>query len=230
MTGVRDPGCRASDEEGSVRPPSVPRLLALSDELQAEVAAAVGGSGVAPSSRRAQLVALYADVAFEHWASQRLLLRANFDVTAFALVRLQFEAVARTTWLVECASEAWIDSFTAPQGEGTLKEPAPSPSVPDMLAALAATAPVVSGMLAQLKAGAWLPMNSYVHSGARSVAHAAAGSTLAQVSAVLRNANGLGLITLNALAVASQAPSLHGETARLQQAYRACLPPHQETG
>lgn len=210
-------------------PLSVPRLLHLSDALQSDVVDAAGAAGT-PATPRGRLATLFARVAFEHWASQRLLLRASLDVTAFALVRLQFEAVVRTAWIVECASHDWIERFIAPQADGTLKEPTSSPTVPDMLAALAAKAPVVTGMLAQLKADAWQPMHSYVHSGARPLAHAVTGSTEYQVSAVLRNANGLGLIAFNAFTIACAAPALRGAVARLQRRYQACLPPATATG
>ncbi len=164
-------------------------------------------------------------VSLEHWGAQRLLLREGLCVTGFALVRLQFEAVVRAIWILECAKDEWLERFVAPMADGQLEEPVLGPPVPAMLSAIVMTAPVIAGMLSQLKDGAWAPMHSYVHGGVRPIAHTLAGATYYQVSAVLRNANGLGLMAVNAMTVAFQDPRLGGFVAHLQRTYGDCLPP-----
>jgi hypothetical protein len=154
-----------------------------------------------------------------------MLLRLGLFVTGFALVRLHFESVIRAVWMLECADEAWLARFAAPVPADQLEEPVLGPPVPTMLAALSTRVPSVGGMLSALKAGAWQPMHSYVHGGARPVAQLLAGTTPRQVDAVIRNANGLGLIGLNAMTAASAEPRLFGRIGRLQAEFLDCLPP-----
>jgi hypothetical protein len=187
------------------------------------------GNGLAqavrPSKRKEFLVTSIGAVSLEHWGAQRLLLREGLYVTGFALVRLQFEAVVRAIWILECAKADWLERFATPMADGQLEEPVLGPPVPAMLSAIATKAPVIAGMLSQLKEGAWEPMHSYVHGGVRPIAHSLAGTTHYQVSAVLRNANGLGLLAVNAMTMAFQDPRLGGFVARLQREYGDCLPP-----
>jgi len=86
--------------------------------------------------------------------------------------------------------------------DAQLEEPVLGPPVPAMLSAIATRAPVIALMLSQLKDGAWEPIHSYVHGGVRPIAHSLVGTTHYQVSAVLRNANGLGLLAVNAMTIA----------------------------
>ena len=146
-----------------------------------------------------------------------------FTSRAFALVRLQFEAVVRAIWILECAKADWLERFVTPMADGQLEEPVLGPPVPAMLSAIATKAPVIAGMLSQLKEGAWEPMHSYVHGGVRPIAHSLAGTTHYQVSAVLRNANGLGLLAVNAMTIAFQDPRLGGFVARLSARVRRLL-------
>jgi hypothetical protein len=94
-----------------------------------------------------------------------------------------------------------------------------------MLSAIETKVPLIAGMLAQLKDGSWEPMHSYVHGGVRSVAQSLAGTTHYQVASVLRNANGLGLIAVNAITRGLQDVRLLGFVAHLQREYGDCLPP-----
>lgn len=131
----------------------------------------------------------------------------------------------RAVWILECAKDDWIERFSAPVPEGQLEEPVLGPPVDAMLSTIAKKAPVIAGMFQQLKDGAWVPMHSYVHGGARPIVQSLAGTTHYQISAVLRNANGLGLIAVNVMTRALRDPRLGGFVARLQHEYGECLPP-----
>jgi hypothetical protein len=154
-----------------------------------------------------------------------MLLRLELFVTGFALVRLHFEAVIRAAWMLQCADEAWLARFAAPVPPDQREEPVLGPPVPTMLAALSTRVPSVGGMLCALKAGAWQPMHSYVHGGARPVAQLLAGTSPRQVDAVIRNANGLGLIGVNVVTAPFAESRLSGRVGRLQADFLDCLPP-----
>lgn len=211
------------DDQGDARA-DILRLFKRSDALQ--TAASVGLAHAVPQATpRTMLTASIGAVSLEHWAAQRILLRQGLHVTGFALVRLQFEAAVRSIWILECAKDDWLERFMTPVADQQLEEPVLGPPVPAMLAAIQKRAPSIAGMLSQLKEGAWAPMNSYVHGGVRPIAHSLVGTTDYQVSAVLRNANGLGLLALNAMTIAFQDPRFRGLVGRLQTEYRDCLPP-----
>ena len=210
------------DDEG-VRG-EVLRLFERSDALQT-AASTVVAQAIPPSTRKGFLATSIGMVSLEHWGAQRLLLRQGFYVTGFALVRMQFEAVVRAIWILECAKDDWLERFVTPMADAQLEEPVLGPPVTAMLSAIATKASVIAAMLSQLKEGAWEPMHSYVHGGVRPIAHSLAGTTHYQVSAVLRNANGLGLLALNAMTIAFQDPRLGGFIAHLQREFIDCLPP-----
>ncbi|MFY8049098.1 MAG: DUF6988 family protein [Erythrobacter sp.] len=98
-------------------------------------------------------------------------------------------------------------------------------SVPDMLQQISKRQPTIAGMLNELKTASWPAMHSFVHGGARPLVHQIAGTSDHQVSAVLRNANGLGIIATNVATIALQAPHLAGFVAHLQSRFADCLPP-----
>jgi hypothetical protein len=200
------------------------RLLDRSDALQ-RAASDLLVDVPPPTSGRAALARGVALVAFDHWTAQRMLLRLELFVTGFALVRLHFEAVVRAVWMLECADDTWLARFAAPVPADQLEEPVLGPPVSTMLAAISERVPSVGGMLAALKAGAWQPMHSYVHGGARPIAQLLAGTTPRQVDAVIRNANGLGLIGVNVVTASCADPRSRGRVARLQADFGDCLPP-----
>lgn len=206
----------------------VVRLFDRSDALH-DAASQALSQAEPPPDRRAFLAIGIAAVSIEHWGAQRLLLREGLNVSGFAMVRLQFEAAIRAVWIIECAKDDWIERFSAPVPDGQLEEPVLGPPVEAMLFSIAKKAPVIAGMLQQLKDGAWVPMHSYVHGGARPLVQSLAGTTLYQVSAVLRNANGLGLIAVNVITRALRDHKFGGFVAHLQREYADCLPPAKPT-
>lgn len=91
------------------------------------------------------LAARLGDVSLEHnWSAQRVLIREGHFVTAFAIVRLRFEAVVRAVRILECAKGDWLERFTAPMADGLLKEPVLRLPVPAMHSSIAAKVPLVA--------------------------------------------------------------------------------------
>jgi hypothetical protein len=208
-----------------VSPEALAALFLRSEELQTHIDK-LRAAIVVPTKHRNVLTRLMAEVSLEHWQGQRLLLRQGMHLTGFALVRMQFETVVRAIWIQACADDAWLTSFVSPQQIDQLAEPAASPQVDVMLSAMERTGPAhMATMLRQLKTAAWKPMHSYVHGGIRPINQALAGVTNYQVSAVLRNANGLALMATNAMTVAAEDPVFRGALGRLQQKFLDSLPP-----
>jgi hypothetical protein len=181
---------------------------------------------IPPSTRRGLMTAAMCQVAIEHTSSQRVLLEIDHHVSALALVRLTYESLVRAIWMHHCASEEWINQFTAPMEPGQLSEPILGPPVASMLQSIdKAAPPFVGQMLRELQDSTWKPMNSYVHGGVRAIVQALSVSTPQQLISVMRNGNGFALMAANVFVLACNDASLAGRIKKIQFANLDCLPP-----
>ena len=126
---------KPEDDDEGVRD-EVLRLFERSAALQT-AASAVIAYAMPVFTRREFLTTRFGGLSLEHWRAQHLLLREGFYITGFALVRLQFEAVVRAVWILECAKDDWLERFVAPVADGQLEEPVLGPPVAAMLSAIA---------------------------------------------------------------------------------------------
>ena len=128
-------------------------------------------------------------------------------------------------WLYFSAEADWLDRDGTAIATKSLKDPE-YPSVTKMLELLEQDAPVtIASMLAPLKAGAWGPMNSYVHTGILPM-HEMLGSappTVAEKN--LLNVNGLSTMAAMLIAVVSGDSERTGSVRAMQFEFRDCLPP-----
>lgn len=109
-----------------------------------------------PSNDRAKIATSCLDVALEHYKSIVLTTTVSFHGSAFALVRLEFEAYIRGVWLLYCASDDELERF---------KEDKLDKSFGDMIADLEALEAFNVGVLSKIKRESWQAMNSFSHTG-----------------------------------------------------------------
>jgi len=95
-------------------------------------------------------------VAFMHYRGILTLLSNHNPTSAFALVRLYFDAYVRGVWLHRCASQEELDIY------GKDKH---SLSFGDMVSQVEKLEAFNSGTLSSVKAKSWKAMNSYAHAG-----------------------------------------------------------------
>lgn len=96
----------------------------------------------------------------------------------------------------------------------------------DMLAAISRNAPgSVGRMLGELKAGAWKPLNSYVHGGIHPLTQHHRGYSKEYALQTLRNSNGLATMAAMLLAVMSGQPDITAAIRDTQLEHLDCLPP-----
>lgn len=165
-------------------------------------------------------------VAIDHGNGQRLLVMTDHVVTALALVRVQFEALVRATWMLHGATEEWLERFTTPKDPGVHDETVMGPPVDSMLDAIETSAPPFVGkMLREFKTATWKPMNSFVHGGVHAVANAMIHTPPEKLVSLLRNANGMSFLAAQILVIASSDPSLTGRIRKIQMANPDALPP-----
>jgi hypothetical protein len=182
-----------------------------------------------PITRRALAVRGFANVVRQHVLSQRILIQAELDVSATALVRPTYESLVRSIWVYRGADDRWISDFftPTPQAVESDGETRMGADVAKMLADIAKQHPhhIVQPLNA-LKEASWRAMHSYVHGGIRPVvqsfipfSHQASGS-------LLINSNGMLLLATNVVRMA------HGigspDLSNIQRQYAECLPPHIE--
>ena len=96
----------------------------------------------------------------EHHHSIVFLVEYELYGSAFALVRLAFEAYVRGEWLALCASDKTVADFLAG------REP---PKIDTLLAELAKTPAFSENVLSTVKAKSWRAMCDYTHTGGRHV-------------------------------------------------------------
>ncbi len=113
-----------------------------------------------PATVRVRAAGACLALAQEHHHSIVFLVEHELYGSAFALVRLAFEAYVRGEWLALCASDAAVKEFLAGQ------EP---PKIDVLLADLARTPAFDENVLAAVKAKSWRAMCDYTHTGGRHV-------------------------------------------------------------
>ncbi|MCI5210836.1 MAG: hypothetical protein D3910_19075 [Candidatus Electrothrix sp. ATG2] len=108
------------------------------------------------SDGRTKLSAACFDLVLEHQKSVVLLIEKHLNGSAFALIRLIFDAYIRGLWLYHSASETEIEKYKNEK----LKKP-----FGDLIKDVEKIDGYSSGILSQAKKAGWDAMNSYTHSG-----------------------------------------------------------------
>lgn len=97
-----------------------------------------------------------ADLSIEHNRSINLLVHNDNYGSAFALVRLQFEACVRSVWFFHCAKESEIKSFL---GGGD------PPKIQPMIDAIETIDGYTEKQLSAIKSKDWKNLNGFTHGG-----------------------------------------------------------------
>jgi len=144
-------------------------LLHRSDELQEAVRSHIEGCEF-DASPRGQACWGMCSVAMEHWAGLRVLMATALPTSATALMRPQFEALTRASWLLYAASEDEIAKLKTPLSLESEQAAKNLPSVRDMIEQIerqvGTRAPAAAHqMLLHFKEVSWKAMNSFVHAG-----------------------------------------------------------------
>jgi hypothetical protein len=112
------------------------------------------------AGKRSRLAAGCLHLAFDHHDAIILLTEHAIYGSAFALLRLIFEAYVRGVWLLHCASEADLDSFEKDNFDK---------SFGSLIADLEKQEAFSVGVLSQAKQDSWKLFNSFTHSGSHHV-------------------------------------------------------------
>lgn len=178
-----------------------------------------------PVTSRQAIVRGMATTSHSHYHSQRLLIEVGTTPTVLALVRLHYESVVRSLWYAAGAADEWIDRMKLENSKEN-GEPVLGPPVDSMLNRLAEVLPAhVSASLRVLKEASWKPMNSFVHGGVHAILTVLGDIyTPYHWIGVLKNANGLATMNVQALVISCNDMNSRGLLAALQRRHMRCLP------
>lgn len=177
-------------------------------------------------SPRLQVSDVACSLALEHWHSARALLRAALLPSALVVHRAQFEALARSVWVAYAASDESISKLAATLTLETEQMAKNIPQVADMLKDLAKKAPPQAyDALSRFKDDSWKALNSYAHAGIHPIRRHRDGYPPQLVRDVLRNTNGLAVLSCMQAVVLSGQQPLQRTLLDLAAEHRACMPP-----
>lgn len=167
-------------------------------------------------------------LAMEHWDSLRLLLRAGLLPSAAVVHRAQFEALTRSIWLLYSASDAHLSKLTNSLSHDSEQAAKNMPQIADMMLDLAKQAPQPAyDALSRFKDNSWKALNSYAHAGIHPIRRHGDGDGYPTqlLHDVLRNANGLAVVSCMQAVVLSGRQELQHELLMCAAKHSSCMPP-----
>ena len=198
-------------------------LLKKSEALNSEFSR-IFDYGPADDSNRVIASWFMCSVALEHSVSLRqLVLNGNYT-SAICIMRSQFEAVTRATWLFYAASEQKIDNTMKTLSE--LSQNADQkPSNTEMIAKMKGKAPEQAVlMFNEFKEVQWKALNSYVHGGIHALQRHSAGYPEQLVIDIVKSSNGLLSMTVMMAAILTGNKIIAKDVSRIQRRHKDCLP------
>jgi hypothetical protein len=177
-------------------------------------------------SSRVHVSDVACSLALEHWHSARALLRVALLPSALVVHRAQFEALTRSVWVAYAASDESVSKLTGMLTLETEQMAKNTPQVAEMMQDLAKKAPPqVYGALSRFKSHSWKALNSYAHAGIHPIRRHQDGYPAELLRDVLRNTNGLAVISCMQAVVLSGHQPLQRVLLDVAAKHPACMPP-----
>lgn len=199
-------------------------FLDRSDELHAEILRLLDGVLAYPGARH-EVALVACGMALEHTLSLRLLVRAGYYTSALSMMRLQYEALTRSVWLLYAATDLQVETLASPLTLETEHAAKKMPMLSDQLKQIQQKAPEQAArMLLNFKEVSYHAMNSFVHSGIHPLRRHAEGYPATLVEDVLRSSNGLNMMTLQMGVILSGDSRFYGVMRTVQEEFHQILP------
>ena len=178
-------------------------------------------------SERLALSVVLAEASFEFAFSVRLLCVSDQLLGASACLRSQLEALVRSVWAYHCATDNQISRLSKddlsletqqqakniPQTAGMLEE---LEKLPNLLGFTAA--------IREFKDCAWLPLNSFVHSGIHAVHRTKYGAPPPLIANTFKISNGFCFLAYNHLGILTGIPGIQRELFSATASFASVLP------
>lgn len=177
-------------------------------------------------SARIRTSALACSLSLEHWASARELLHSGLLPSAIVVHRAQFEALARSIWLLYAASEAHLSKLITVLSLESEQAAKNMPQIAEMMQDLATKAPPEAyDALSRFKENSWKALNSYAHAGIHPIRRHSDGYPVKLIHDVLCNANGLAIVSCMQVVALSGQQLLKHKILATATKRPSCMPP-----
>jgi hypothetical protein len=201
------------------------RIFDESDQL-AEELLAVMDLPLLDDSVRVRVSEVACSMSLEHWHAARVLFRGGLLPSGLVVHRAQFEAVVRSIWILHVApdkSVAKLSDVLSLDSEQAAKN---LPQLTEMMDSLSKRGPPQAyDALSRFKENSWKALNSYAHAGIHPLRRHEDGYPVALLGDVLRNSNGLGLISAMHAVVLSGRQPLQRDLLAIAARHPDCMPP-----
>lgn len=176
-------------------------------------------------SLRVRVSDVACSLALEHWHAVRALLQASLLPSATVLHRSQFEALTRSIWLAYVASDAHVSKLSAPLAPVSEQAAKNMPLVAEMMRGIEASAPAQAyEALLRFKENSWPALNSYAHAGIHPIRRHHDGYPSSLIHDMLRNANGLAVMSCMQAVVLSGEQPLQRKVLEIAGRFPHCMP------
>lgn len=207
--------------------PNLLRTLALSDELEQAIWALLDPENFELVSDEPKIVACFeaCQLAMEHGQALRALVSSNFDSTAAAVLRVQFEAVTRAHWAAYAATKEELDALTAPLTEEAERAASGLPMASGMIKAMRGKGP--PGMhlaFEEFRTVVLSTLNSFVHAGQPPIRLHNDGYPPELLDRLIRYSNALQTMAGTAMANLTGDAEMQQAMTKIQKPFEACLP------
>ena len=193
----------------------------LAEELQAVIELPLFDN-----SSRIKTSDVACSLSLEHWHSARALLRAGLLPSALVVHRAQFEALTRSIWLTYAATDHQLSKLTADLSLESEQEAKNMPQIAQMIEAIGKKGPPQAyDAIARFKDNSWKALNSYAHAGIHPMRRHQDGYPVKLLHDVLRNTNGLAVMSFMQAVVLSGQQPLQRAILELVSKRPACMPP-----
>jgi hypothetical protein len=177
------------------------------------------------SSKKLLLSDASCAISLEHWTVCRDILQAGMLPSGAVIHRAQFEALLRAMWILYAASDEHLgklDVVLTIEAECGAKN---LPQTNDMMLSLQKKAPSNAyDALNRFKENSWKALNSYVHAGIHPLTRHAEGYPLILIENVVRNANGLAVMSAMHTAILNGVQPMQKEILSLANEYSEYMP------
>jgi len=165
-------------------------------------------------------------LSLEHWHSVRALLECGLLPSSIVIHRAQFESLVRSVWITYSASDDQIDKLSTDLNLESEQAAKNLPQVADMIVSIGKSGPREAfDALSRFKDNSWKALNSYVHAGIHPIRRHSEGYPVKLIYDVLRNANGLAVMSAMQAVVLSGEQPMQKDVLELAFDFNECMPP-----
>ncbi len=203
---------------------NIETILATSEQFAADIEAVLPTPLDIPDGRHLGS-RIACSLALEHWAAAKILFSVQLLPSAVTVHRSQFEALVRSIWLLHAASEADVAKLMSPLTKESEQAAKNSTGLQDMISEIQKKGPIEAyNALARFRDNALKPINSYVHAGIHSIHRHATGYPEKLVVDVLRNSNGIALMTWMHQCILANRQDCQNTIIKISTRYPSCMP------